>query len=243
MAERRRDRAISFVKENTVSGPEWYLAGARFYDALSGERMIYRAGRVAGIRLLGAKAGDVVLDLGCGTGLNFPLLARAVGPDGLVIGLDRSPEMLAVARRRVVREDLRTVRLLEADATSFNAQLVNGLIESTGRVPGVDALFASYSLSVIPDWHAAWAAGLSVFKQEGRAAIVDMQSPTGVARIFTPLARLACALGGSDLHSHPWTAVEADCTDVVMETLRGGHIVAAAGTVLSPPPRRQPRVQ
>ena len=214
-----------------MPGREWYLAGARFYDALSGECMVYRAGRVAGIRLLRAKAGNVVLDVGCGTGLNFPLLAEAVGPSGLVIGLDRSPEMLAVARRRVARQGLNPVRLLEADATSFPESLINALIESTGRAPGVDALFSSYAMSVIPDWRAAWHASLTVIKHAGRVAIVDMQSPTGLARVFSPLAHLACALGGSDIHSRPWTAVEADCTDVVVENLRGGHIVAAAGTL------------
>ena len=214
-----------------MPGQEWYLAGARFYDALSGECLVYRAGRVVGIRLLQLKPGDVVLDVGCGTGLNFPLLARAVGPSGLVIGLDRSPQMLAVARRRVAREGLTTVRLLEADATSFTAASVNALIESTGREPGVDALFASYALSVVPDWSAAWHSILTVVKHPGRVAIVDMQPPTGHARVFSPLARLACALGGSDIHAHPWTAVEDDCTDVARETLRGGHIVAAAGTL------------
>lgn len=75
-----------------------YGGGARRYDVLSGERLVYRSGRVAGIDLLQLQRGDVVLDVGCGTGLNLPLLAAAVGPTGLVIGLDRSPQMLAVAR-------------------------------------------------------------------------------------------------------------------------------------------------
>lgn len=37
-----------------------------------------------------------MLDLGCGTGLNFPLLVAAVGPTGRVIGLDRSVDMTGV---------------------------------------------------------------------------------------------------------------------------------------------------
>lgn len=215
-----------------MRGPEWYTytAGARFYDTLSGERLIYRAGRVAGIRLLQPRPGGVVLDLGCGTGLNFPLLAAAVGPSGLVIGLDRSPEMLTVARRRVTRDRLHMVRLLEADAASFDTHTVNALIRQTGREPGVDAVLATYSMSVFSNWRAAWQASLAVLKHPGRAAIVDMQSTTGRAIILSPLAHLACLLGGSDIQAHPWVAVGVGCTDVVVETLRGGHIVAAAGT-------------
>ena len=96
-----------------------YEAAARFYDALSGERLVYRAGRESGVALLGLRPGDTVLDVGCGTGLNFGLLADAVGPAGTVIGLDSSPEMLRMVRRRVEANRWSTVRLVEADATTF----------------------------------------------------------------------------------------------------------------------------
>ena len=41
-----------------------YEAAARFYDALSGERLVYRAGRESGVALLGLRPGDTVLDVG-----------------------------------------------------------------------------------------------------------------------------------------------------------------------------------
>jgi ubiquinone/menaquinone biosynthesis C-methylase UbiE len=220
---------ISSVKESTVWRIDPYAVGARLYDVLSGERLVYRVGRAVGIDLLQLQRGDVVLDVGCGTGLNFPFLAAAVGPAGLVIGLDRSPQMLAVAQHRITRDGLNTVLLLEADATAFTASTVNALIESTGREPGVDAVFASYAMSVIPDWHAAWQASLAALNPGGRAGIVDMQPPTGWAKLLSPIAYLACAVGGSDIHARPWTAVETDCVNVIKKNLRGGHIIAAAG--------------
>jgi ubiquinone/menaquinone biosynthesis C-methylase UbiE len=219
-----------------------YGGGARRYDVLSGERLVYRAGRVTGIDLLQLQRGDVVLDVGCGTGLNLPLLAAAVGPTGLVIGLDRSPQMLAVAQHRITRNRLSRVRLLQADATAFTASMVNSLVQEVSHEEGVDAVFASYAMSVIPDWHAAWRASLAVLKPGGRAGIVDMQPPIGWAKMFSPLAYLACAVGGSDIHARPWTALETDCVNVVKKSLRGGHIVASAGRLSRQvEPRRRPR--
>ena len=58
--------------------------------------------------------GDVVLDVGCGTGLSFPLLEEAIGPRGLIIGIEQSPDMLTRARRRVEDSGWRNVTLIES---------------------------------------------------------------------------------------------------------------------------------
>ena len=52
--------------------------------------------------------GDVVLDVGCGTGLCFRQLQERIGPDGTIVGVDASPDMLAVAAERVPRRGGRT---------------------------------------------------------------------------------------------------------------------------------------
>src|ERR1700722_4842700 len=49
------------------------------------------------IDALGIEPGGVVIDLGCGTGRALPLLRRASGPGGCVVGLDATPEMLHAA--------------------------------------------------------------------------------------------------------------------------------------------------
>jgi SAM-dependent methyltransferase len=65
---------------------------------------------------LGLQPGDVAVDLACGHG-NFTMeLARRVGPEGLVIGLDLSRSMLARAARRVARAQATNVLLIHADA-------------------------------------------------------------------------------------------------------------------------------
>ncbi len=52
------------------------------------------------LRMLGPSRGNRVLDVGCGPGSTTRLFADAVGEDGLVVGLDASPAMLAAAVRR-----------------------------------------------------------------------------------------------------------------------------------------------
>ncbi len=207
-----------------------YAAGSRFYDALSGERCVYRAGRTSGVALLDLRPGDTVLDLGCGTGLNFAPLIAAVGPTGTVIGLDRSAQMLRVAARRVSAKGWSNVRLVEADATTFDpARVTSSLPAAAGGL--VDAVFSSYAMSVFKNWPRAWDRARSVLRPDGRACIVDMQLPEGRFRVFAPIARLAARVGGADLAAHPWTAIERNGQDVRSASVRGGHIRIVAGTI------------
>lgn len=57
---------------------------------------------VEGLQL---QAGETVLDVACGTGPTLPLLARKVGIEGRVIGIEHSPEMAQLARQRMASAD------------------------------------------------------------------------------------------------------------------------------------------
>lgn len=59
--------------------------------------------RARAIELLSLSPGEVVLDVGCGTGLCFPLLRAAVGESGRVVGIDQSVDMLEQAQGRIER--------------------------------------------------------------------------------------------------------------------------------------------
>lgn len=66
---------------------------------------------------LGARPGDRILDVGCGPGFYVTELLEAVGPEGSVVGLDISADMLAVAAKRA--EGHGNVTFYEADASSL----------------------------------------------------------------------------------------------------------------------------
>src|SRR5688572_5946011 len=60
------------------------------------------------------KPGEVVVDLGCGGGLDVFLAARRVGPTGRAIGIDMTPEMLLLARKNAARAGLTNVEFYES---------------------------------------------------------------------------------------------------------------------------------
>src|SRR5262245_35898518 len=71
------------------------------------------------LQAAGLAAGMRVLDLGCGLGHVSALAGQLVGPTGSVLGLDQSPEALAVARDRAERAGTTNVHFIEGDATAW----------------------------------------------------------------------------------------------------------------------------
>lgn len=210
------------------AGRARYARLGRWYDLVSAEPL-YAPGREAAVEMIHVEPGARVLVVGCGTGPDLPALLAAVGPRGVVLGLDASASMLAAARRRAARLGPDRVRLLRADAQRVPA----GRLRDALGGPA-DAVLAPYSLSLMPDWRRAWATALAAARPGARAAVVD----TTLARGSVPLrlaSRVACALGGVDVAARPWRAVEAELDDVRAATLVRGHVEVRAGAL----PRRR----
>ncbi len=101
------------MKPNSELSGKKYGALAATYDrqVRHGEGV-----RRAAVEKLALRVGDVALDVGCGTGLSLPLLEAGARPQGKVIGVEASPEMLARARGRVEANGWTNVTLIEATA-------------------------------------------------------------------------------------------------------------------------------
>jgi precorrin-6B methylase 2 len=90
-----------------------YGERARSYNRDTGAFQPYRRAVVEALPL---RRGQVVLDVGCGTGLCCGLLREKVGPRGAVVGIEESPEMVAVAREHIASEGWRNVTVVESSA-------------------------------------------------------------------------------------------------------------------------------
>lgn len=88
-----------------------YSEDARSYDRRTGAFQAYRQAIVGALPV---RLGQVVLDVGCGTGLCCGLLLEKVGPQGGVVGIEESPEMAAIARERIAREGWRNVTVVQS---------------------------------------------------------------------------------------------------------------------------------
>lgn len=132
------------------------------YDAT---RKYYLLGRDRLIEELRPGDGQAVLEIGCGTGRNLIKAARRY-PAARFYGVDISEAMLETARANVGRAGLADrITLVQGDAARFSAPQAFGM--------GMDRVFFSYALSMIPLWQRSLDAALDSLAQEGSLHVVD----------------------------------------------------------------------
>ena len=132
----RQPGGVLRVLQSKEETRAYYDKISAFYDLLA-ERSEGPV-RQAGVEMLGLRPGDRVLEIGYGTGHSLVELARAVGPDGKVFGIDLSDGMRARALERLAKEDL----LARVELSSGDAS----------RLPypddSMDAVFMSFTLEL-----------------------------------------------------------------------------------------------
>jgi ubiquinone/menaquinone biosynthesis C-methylase UbiE len=115
---------------------------------------------------LGLRGGEAVLDLGCGTGQLTRLMGRATGAGGRVLGIDRSAEQLAEARRAVAAEG-------EPGRVEFRQGDVLSLSLAGTEWGSFDVAHARFLLEHVPDPLAVVRAMVRAVKPGGRVVLED----------------------------------------------------------------------
>ncbi len=120
-----------------------YSEHARSYERDTGA---FRPYRQAVVEALPLRPGQVVLDVGCGTGLCCGLLRERVGSRGAVVGIEESAEMVAVAREHITSEGWRNVTVVQSSAEEARVALtadaalfcaVHDIMQSPGALANV----------------------------------------------------------------------------------------------------------
>jgi len=171
-----------------------YNKASRFYDPLTSFFFHYllrvERYRRSTIDMLGDLRGKRVLDIGCGTGRNLPILAPRVGESGSVVALDYSEGMLEKAAARVAGAGWNNVALVQGDAATLDA------VE-----PPFDAVLSVWCLGIVYDLGQALQNAVSVLRPGGRLAIMDFQRSkpdTGLLRRLYPLYSRVLQITGID---------------------------------------------
>ncbi|MDG4823183.1 methyltransferase domain-containing protein [Asanoa sp. WMMD1127] len=163
---------IRHVDARLADRTRWYLPESRAFFAVRAATWDTRFGDdlpayAAAVAEAGLPTGGTAVDVGCGTGRALPALRAAVGPTGHVLGVDLTPEMLAVAAERsgpgraaLVLGDARRLPLRAATA---------------------DAVFAAGLVAHLPD------------PTEGLRELARITRPGGRLVIFHPSGRVALA--------------------------------------------------
>jgi cytochrome P450/SAM-dependent methyltransferase len=166
---------------------------ARLYSILEPLYLIFPSARRKAVAALNLKAGDVVLEIGAGTGRNLPYLVDAVGPNGTVNAVDASEGMLTEARKLIERRGWSNVQLLREDAAQLQLDR------------DVDAVLFSLSYSVLPEPRPALARAWKLLRPSSRIVVMDMGlTDPRLRRALGLIARLLAKLAPGDPYSRPW---------------------------------------
>jgi ubiquinone/menaquinone biosynthesis C-methylase UbiE len=145
---------------------------SNLYDLIGFRSSHYRK---QAVRELSLRQGDRVVEIGCGTGLNFALILQAIGPEGKLIGVDMTDAMLEWAKKRTKENGWTNVELIQCDAASFNFP------------KDTDAVISTFALTLSPAFDQVISNAAECLKKGRRMVVLDLKRPSGWLKHFFPL--------------------------------------------------------
>jgi ubiquinone/menaquinone biosynthesis C-methylase UbiE len=172
------------------------------------------------VEYLNLQPGDTVVDIGCGTGLCFSLLMNRIGPNGRLIGVDISHEMLSRANERVEHADWTNVQLIHSDITKYEfPDGINGAI-STGVFGYIEErrkVIERVSKALI---------------YEGRLVIIDGKRPVNWPTwVFKTFVGICSPFGVNKdyFNANTWKIIEELFKDTTYEEMYAGLLYISSG--------------
>jgi len=206
---------------------EQYRRRASVYD---GELALFESIRRLAVARLALRPGDVVLDIGCGTGLSLSMIRHGIGPRGRIVGIEQSPEMIEQARRRVKRQRWARVTLICAP------------VETADISVKADAALFHFTHDILRQPEAVFNV-LRQLKPGARVVASGLKwapPPMWPVNLFVfPAAlRSVTSFDGMD---RPWGLLEDQVGRMNVESRMLGGVYVASGFRAPAPPKRKVR--
>ncbi|UCG12356.1 MAG: arsenite methyltransferase [Deltaproteobacteria bacterium] len=192
------------------------------------------------------RSGETVLDLGCGGGFDCFLAADQVGPEGFVIGVDMTPEMISLARNNLAKSGFENV--------SFRLGEIENLPVTEGSV---DVVISNCVINLTSDKRTAYREAFRVLKPGGRLAISDVLATAPIPEEMRQNVELwtSCVSGAAPVDELKDILSEIGFEEIEIEFDQGGqevmrqcapglgveNYVAPAGIVATKPIRQRDR--
>lgn len=194
-----------------------YDYSANLYYLLGFREAHYRKQAVTALNL---KPGDSVVEIGCGTGLNFKYLQQAVGDSGRIIGVDLTNAMLQQAEARIEKHHWHNVELVQGDAATY---------DFPDNIRGV---ISSFALTLVPEFESVIQRAYQALAPGGRLVILDLKLPEHRPLWLVKLGILITRPFGvtPDLAERkPWQVMQKYFPSVTVKQRFGGFAYIAAG--------------
>ena len=147
-----------------------------------------------------------VIDVGCGTGLNFKFIENHLDDGGRLVGVDLSPKMLQVAERRAARHNWKNIHLVNVNASGYEPE------------GSFDAAISTFALEVMPGYQNAINRIFNLLKARGRFAVMGgVLNPKMPYRILNPALRWLGKKGGFDYNRDVLAYIKSRCSKVDYE--------------------------
>lgn len=213
---------MGILRKNEIKGlyrkrAKNYNLTANLYYLIGFREWAYRKMAVQALNL---RQGDTVVEIGCGTGLNFSLLQQAVGPTGKIIGVDLTDAMLAQAKRRVEAHSWSNIELVQSDAASYEFP------------HDLDGILSTFALTLVSEFDTVIQNGCAALAHGKRWVVLDFKLPSNRLSWLAPLGVFVTrpfAVSIELAARHPWESINRYMKNTSFRELYGGFSYISVG--------------
>lgn len=202
----------------------------RYYNKLSGvydfiSNWYYKKPRHKAVEELQLKKNQTVLNVPCGTGVNFKYFQQYLKNTGLIIGIDLSAGMLHKAEQKIKKNQWSNIKIELNNATKIDPKWLEDYAKHKGAIT-IDAIFCDLGLSGLPEWKNIVDNMISLLEPGGRIVILDWYIKTPGLK-----AKFIKWIGKGEVTRPIWQYLESRISDFKLaNSFRGGNIFVASGT-------------